>query len=72
VTSAGGAVTFDGTVDSQNATPQNLTITAGAGDVTFVAAVGSSQDLGTLSVVSSHNVSTQGIQTQVLSVNANE
>jgi hypothetical protein len=70
VTSAGGAVTFDGTVDSQNATPQNLTITAGAGDVTFVAAVGSSQDLGTLSVVSSHNVSTQGIQTQVLSVNA--
>ncbi len=69
VASSGGKVTFSSTVDSQTATAEGLTITAGAGNVTFTGAVGSAHPLAALSVVSSQNfVESNGIQAQSVGV----
>ncbi|MBS0263228.1 MAG: hypothetical protein JSS02_14890, partial [Planctomycetes bacterium] len=66
---SGGDVLFDSTLDSASATAQDLTITAGSGDVQMTGAVGAGHALGALSVVSSQNFTqTQGIQAQSLSV----
>ncbi len=67
--SLGGNVTFSSTVDSLTATAEGLTITAGAGDVTFTGAVGSANPLAALAVVSSHNfLESAGIQAQSVGV----
>ena len=68
VASSGGNVTFSNTVDSQ-ATPEGLTITAGAGNVTLTGAVGFTNPLGALSVVSSHDfLASSTIQAQSVNV----
>ena len=47
-----GNVTFSSTLDGG----QDLNITAGTGDVTFAAAVGTTTRLGTATIVSAHDV----------------
>jgi hypothetical protein len=52
VATAGGAITFEGLLNGG----QNLTITAGTGNVTFTGAVGGTTRLGTVTLVSSNDV----------------
>ncbi|MBS0261452.1 MAG: hypothetical protein JSS02_05800, partial [Planctomycetes bacterium] len=51
-----GNIAFGKTLDSQTATPQDLNISAGSGDVTFTGQVGTTHALGALLVTSSQNV----------------
>jgi hypothetical protein len=49
---SGGNVTFDSTVDSATATAEDVTVTAGTGNVTFTSAVGAQHEVGALLVTS--------------------
>ncbi len=73
VTSNGGNIVFDGnaTIDSQPASHNDLTLTAGTGNVSLSAAVGGGQSLGAFSVASSTPfLETAGITAQTVSVNS--
>jgi hypothetical protein len=65
--SAGGNISFDGTLNGTAAGAQNLTITAGTGDVTFTGAVGGTMRLGAISIVSADDVTANAITAASLS-----
>ncbi len=48
----GGNVTFDDSVDSATTTAEDLTVTAGTGNLTFTGAVGAAHQVGNLTVTS--------------------
>ncbi len=71
--SGGGDLTIDGTapIDSAAGTHNDLTVTAGTGNVVFSIAVGTGQSLGAFSVVSSKSFTeSSAINAQTVSVNA--
>ncbi|MBS0267235.1 MAG: hypothetical protein JSS02_35250, partial [Planctomycetes bacterium] len=72
LTSTGnGNIAFGKTLDSQSATPQNLTILAGSGDVTFTGQVGTTHALGALLVSSSQNIlASASVTAQAVSLTA--
>ncbi|MFN0011166.1 MAG: filamentous hemagglutinin N-terminal domain-containing protein [Phycisphaerales bacterium] len=60
INTSGGNLLFEGTVNGTTADAQTLSITAGAGDVTFQGAVGDTVPLGDTTVVSADDVSFMG------------
>ncbi|WP_228130215.1 filamentous hemagglutinin N-terminal domain-containing protein [Desulfotalea psychrophila] len=53
-----GDITFNGSVDSEATETNNLTLTAGTGNIVLSGAVGSTQELGVIQVVSATDVTT--------------
>lgn len=58
--SAGGNITFNGTLNGTTAGAQSLTVAAGAGNLTLAGAVGNSRPLGNLNLTAASQLSAQG------------
>ena len=59
--STGADITFQSTVDGDGVSTRNLTLAAGAGNITFDGSIGGIQPLGSLTLTSANNVTANAI-----------